>query len=51
MSLFGVLLSLDPALPALPGLVVLGQSLSAVGIAGIGAVAVAGAGAAATSGR
>jgi inner membrane transporter RhtA len=50
-SVFGVLLSLDPALAALAGLVVLGQSLSALDVAAIGAVVVASAGAATTSGR
>ena len=48
---FGVLLSLDPALAALAGFVVLGQSLSALDVAAIGAVVVASAGAAATSSR
>jgi inner membrane transporter RhtA len=50
-SVFGVLLSLDPALAALAGFLVLGQSVSAVDIAAIAAVVVASAGAAATSGR
>lgn len=50
-SVFGVLLSLDPALAALAGLVVLGQSLSALDVAAILAVVAASAGAAATTGR
>lgn len=48
-NVFGILLSLDPALAALAGFVVLDQSLSTLDVAAIGAVVVASAGAAATS--
>ena len=50
-SVFGVLLSLDPALAAVAGFVVLGQSLSMLDALAIGSVVVASAGAAASSGR
>jgi inner membrane transporter RhtA len=44
-SVFGVLMSIEPAVAALAGLVVLGQGLSAVDLAAIGCVVVASAGA------
>jgi inner membrane transporter RhtA len=50
-SVFGILLSIDPAMAALAGFVVLGQSLTALDVAAIAAVVVASAGAAATGGR
>jgi inner membrane transporter RhtA len=46
-GVFGVLMSLEPAIAALAGLVVLGQGLSAVDIVAIGLVVIASAGAAA----
>jgi inner membrane transporter RhtA len=49
-NVFGVLLSLDPALAALAGFVVLDQSLAALEVAAIAAVVVASAGAAADPG-
>lgn len=45
-GVFGVLMSLEPALAALAGLVVLGQGLSAIEVLAIGLVVVAAAGAA-----
>ena len=45
-SVFGILMSLDPAIAALAGLVVLGQALGAPELVGIAAVVVATAGAA-----
>ncbi len=48
-NVFGILLSLDPALAALAGFVVLDQTLAALDLAAIGAVVVASAGAASTS--
>lgn len=48
-NVFGILLSLDPALAALAGFVVLDQSLTTLDVAAIGAVVLASAGAAATS--
>ena len=45
-SVFGVLMSLDPAIAALAGFVVLGQALGARDVLGIGMVVVASAGAA-----
>jgi inner membrane transporter RhtA len=50
-GVFGVMMSLDPALAALAGFVVLGQSLSAADVAAICCVVVASAGAAATAAR
>jgi inner membrane transporter RhtA len=44
-QLFGVLMSLEPAVAALAGLVVIGQSLSALDVVGIGLVVCASAGA------
>ena len=46
-GVFGVLMSLEPAIAALAGLIVLGQGLSAVDVVAIGLVVVASAGAAA----
>jgi inner membrane transporter RhtA len=48
-SLFGVLMSLEPAMAALAGLIVLGQSLSARALAGIALVVVASVGASRSS--
>lgn len=48
-NVFGILLSLDPALAALAGFVVLDQSLAALDVVAIAAVVIASAGAAATS--
>lgn len=45
VSVFGVLMSLEPAMAALAGLIVLGQGLSVRGLAGIALVVVASAGA------
>jgi inner membrane transporter RhtA len=50
-SVFGVLMSLDPAIAALAGFVVLGQALGAPELLGIAAVVVASAGAASLSHR
>ena len=50
-AVFGVLMSLDPAVAALAGLVLLGQDLVARDVAGIAMVVVASAGAAALSHR
>ena len=50
-GVFGVLMSLEPAVAALAGLVVLGQALEATEWAAVGLVAVASAGAAALGGR
>jgi len=47
---YGVLLSIEPAMAALTGLVILGQRLSAIEVAAIAAVMVAAAGASWTSG-
>ena len=50
-GVFGVLMSLEPAIAALAGLIVLGQGLSAVDVVAIGLVVVASAGAAAEASR
>jgi inner membrane transporter RhtA len=50
-AVFGVLMSLEPAVAALAGFVVLGQDLTASAIAGIGMVVLGSAGAAALGGR
>jgi inner membrane transporter RhtA len=50
-AVFGVLLSLEPAVAALAGFVVLGQELGAAAVVGICMVVVASAGAAALGGR
>jgi inner membrane transporter RhtA len=50
-SVFGILMSLDPAIAALAGFVVLGQDLGAPELLGIAMVVVASAGAAALSHR
>ena len=50
-SVFGVLMSLEPAMAALAGFIVLGQSLSARALAGIALVVVASVGASRSSRR
>jgi inner membrane transporter RhtA len=50
-AVFGVLMSLQPAVAALAGFVVLGQGLGAAELAAIAMVVVASAGAAGLSGR
>src|SRR5205807_7331109 len=50
-SVFGVLMSLEPAMAALAGFVVLGQSLSARALAGIALVVIASVGASAGASR
>ena len=44
-SVFGVLMSLEPAVAALAGLIILGQSLGARAVAGIALVVIASVGA------
>jgi inner membrane transporter RhtA len=48
-SVFGVLMSLEPAMAALAGLLVLGQSLSARALVGIALVVIASVGASRSS--